>query len=156
MLHRCFPGGSVGKESTCNSGDLDSIPGLGRSPGGRHDNPLQYSCLENPHGQRSLVAAVYGVSKSWTRLSDLSTAQHCCPGKRGLKLSRFLKIWQLRGSISAPLIVYSTLWKFLPELLPVSLMNQRSHLEFSLSNLITLLEWRSSSLTKKELAFGHT
>ena len=45
-----FPGGSDGKESTCNAGDLGSIPGLGRSPGGGHGNPLQYSCLENPHG----------------------------------------------------------------------------------------------------------
>ena len=50
-----FPGGSGGKESACNAGDLGSIPGLGRSPGGAHGNPLQYSCLENPHGQRSLV-----------------------------------------------------------------------------------------------------
>jgi len=50
-----FPCGSAGKESTCNAGDLGSIPGLGRSPGEGHDNPLQYSCLENPRGQRSLV-----------------------------------------------------------------------------------------------------
>ena len=50
-----FPGGSAGKESACNTEDLDMIPRLGRSPGGRHGNPLQYSCLENPHGQRSLV-----------------------------------------------------------------------------------------------------
>ena len=42
-----FPGGSDGKESACNAGDLDLIPGLGRSPGGGHGNPLQYSCLEN-------------------------------------------------------------------------------------------------------------
>ena len=49
-----FPGGSDSKELTCNSGDLASIPGLGRSPGGGHGNPLQYSCLENAHGQRSL------------------------------------------------------------------------------------------------------
>ena len=49
-----FPGGSVGKESACNEGDLGSIPGLGRSPGGGNGNPL-YSCLENPHGQRSLM-----------------------------------------------------------------------------------------------------
>ena len=49
------PGGSNGKESVCNTGDLGLIPGLGRSPGGGHGNPLQYSCLENPHGQRSLV-----------------------------------------------------------------------------------------------------
>ena len=49
-----FPGSSAGKESACNAGDLGLIPGLGRSPGGGHGNPLQYSCLENPHGQRSL------------------------------------------------------------------------------------------------------
>ena len=46
----CIPGGSDDKESTYNAGDLGSIPGLGRSPGGGHGNPLQYSCLENPHG----------------------------------------------------------------------------------------------------------
>ena len=49
-----FPGGSDSKESACNEGDLGLIPGLGRSPGGGHGNPLQYYCLENPHGQRSL------------------------------------------------------------------------------------------------------
>ena len=43
-----FPGGSDGEESACSAGDLVSIPGLGRSPGGEHDNPLQYSCLGNP------------------------------------------------------------------------------------------------------------
>ena len=50
-----FPSGSDSKESTCNLGDSGSIPGLGRSPGGGHGNPLQCSCLENPHGQMSLV-----------------------------------------------------------------------------------------------------
>ena len=43
-----FPGGSDGKESACNAGDLGSILELGKSPGGGHINPLQYSCLENP------------------------------------------------------------------------------------------------------------
>ena len=56
-----IPCGSDGKESACNAGDLGSIPGSGRSPAGRHGNPLQYSCLENPHGQRSLVG--YGVTE---------------------------------------------------------------------------------------------
>ena len=46
-------GSSAGKESACNAGDLGSVPGLGRSPGGGHGNPLQYSCLENHHGQRN-------------------------------------------------------------------------------------------------------
>ena len=50
-----FPGSSDAKESSCNVGHLSSIHGLGRSHGGGHDNPLQYSCLENPHRQRSLV-----------------------------------------------------------------------------------------------------
>ena len=50
-----FPGGSDGKESACNVGNLGFIPGLGRSPGGVQGNPLQYSCLKNPHGQRSLA-----------------------------------------------------------------------------------------------------
>ena len=48
------PGGSDGKEFAFNSGVLGSIPGLGRSPRGQPGNPLQYSCLESPRGQRSL------------------------------------------------------------------------------------------------------
>ena len=50
-----FPGSSDGKELACNVEDLGSVPGLGRSPGERIGYPLQYSCLENPNGQRSLV-----------------------------------------------------------------------------------------------------
>ena len=50
-----FPDGSDGKESARNVGDLSSISVLGISPGGGHGNLLQYSCLENPHGQRSLA-----------------------------------------------------------------------------------------------------
>ena len=53
-----FPGGPRGKEPTCNAGDIrdaDSFCRSGRSPGGRHGNPLQCACLENPHGQRNLV-----------------------------------------------------------------------------------------------------
>ena len=50
-----FPYSSVGKESAFKAGDQGLIPGLGRSPRGRYGNPLQYSCLGNPHGQRSLV-----------------------------------------------------------------------------------------------------
>ena len=48
MKQKGFPGGSAGKESDCNVGDLGSIPGLGRSTGDGIGNPLQYSCLENP------------------------------------------------------------------------------------------------------------
>ena len=56
-----FPGGSAGKESACNVGDLASIPGLGRSPGGGHGNPFQYPGLEN-----SMDCTVDGVTKSYT------------------------------------------------------------------------------------------
>ena len=52
------------------------IPGLGRSPGGRHDNPLQYSCLESPHGQRSLVGYSPWDCKDLDTTELLSTAQH--------------------------------------------------------------------------------
>ena len=48
ICHEGFPGGSEGKASACNAGDLGSVPGLGRSPGEGNGNPLEYSCLENP------------------------------------------------------------------------------------------------------------
>ena len=53
-IYTLLYGGSDDKQSACNAGDLHSIPGLGRSPEERNGNPLQYSCLENPHGQRTL------------------------------------------------------------------------------------------------------
>ena len=53
-LNKGFPGSSAGKESACNEGDSCLIPGSGISPGGGHSNPLQYSCLENLCGQRTL------------------------------------------------------------------------------------------------------
>ena len=60
-----FTSGSAGKESACNAGDLGSIPGLGRSPGGGKGYPLQYSGLES-----SMDCIVHGVAKSWAQLSD--------------------------------------------------------------------------------------
>ena len=60
-------GGSDGKEFACNSGDLGSIPGLGRAPGGEHGKPIQYSCQKNPHGQRSLAGySPWGLKESDT------------------------------------------------------------------------------------------
>ena len=59
-------GGLEGKELACNTGNLGSIPGLGRSPGGGHGNPLQYSCLENPKDRGARWAAVCRVAKSRT------------------------------------------------------------------------------------------
>ena len=60
-----FPAGSDGKEYACNAGDLGSISGSERSPGGGHGNSLQYSCLENPH-RGAWGSAVHGVTKSRT------------------------------------------------------------------------------------------
>ena len=65
------------KNPACSVGDLGSIPGWGRSPGGGHGNPLQCSCLENPHGQRNLVGySPWGHKKSDTT-ERLSTHTHC-------------------------------------------------------------------------------
>ena len=62
-----FPGGTSGKEPACNAGDLrdtGSIPGLGRSPGEGHGNPLQYSCLENPVEGGAWRATVHRAAES--------------------------------------------------------------------------------------------
>ena len=69
-LNGNFPVGSDGKESACNVGDPGSIPELGRYPGEGNGNPLQYSCLENPMNRGDWWAAVHGVAKSRTWLSD--------------------------------------------------------------------------------------
>ena len=63
---RGFPCSSVGKESSCSTGDLGLIPGLGRSPGEGNDNPLQYPCLENLMDTGAWWAAVHGVAESGT------------------------------------------------------------------------------------------
>ena len=62
---------------------LGLIPGLGRSPGGGPDNPLQYSCLENPHGQRSLEGYSPWGRKELDTTVLLSTAQHCTEKEMG-------------------------------------------------------------------------
>ena len=71
-----FPGGSDGKVSAYNVGDAGSIPGSGRSPGEGDGNPLQSSCLENPMDGGAWWAAVHGVTKSRTRLSDFTFTFH--------------------------------------------------------------------------------
>ena len=66
-----FPDGSAGKEFICNAedtGDSSSIPGLGRCPGGRNGNPLQYSCLKNFMDRGAWQATVQRVTKDWTQL----------------------------------------------------------------------------------------
>ena len=61
--YRGLPCSSNGKESACNSGDPDLIPGLGRSSGEGNGNPLQYSCLQNPMDRGAWQSTVHGLSK---------------------------------------------------------------------------------------------
>ena len=65
-----FPGGSDGKASVYNVGDLGSVPGSGRSPGEGTGNPLQYSCLENLMDSGAWQARIHGFTKSGTQMSD--------------------------------------------------------------------------------------
>ena len=67
-----FPGGSDSKESAWNAGGLGSVPGSVWSPGEGNGNPLQYSCLENSMDGEAWWAAVHGVAKSRTRLSNFT------------------------------------------------------------------------------------
>ena len=102
-----YPGGSNGKESACYAEDLGSIFGLGRSPGGGHGNPLPYSCLENPHGQKSLV----GYSPWGYRVRHNWVIKHRDPWQRkttleGVKQARKIlfktnAVW-IRGCIQCP------------------------------------------------------
>ena len=65
-----FPGGSEGKESACNAGDLVLVPVVGRSSGEGNGYPLQYSCLENSMDRGAWWVTVHGVAKSQTQLSN--------------------------------------------------------------------------------------
>ena len=73
MVTEGFPGGSDGTESSCNAGDLGSILRLRSSSGQGHGSPLQYSCLENPHGQRCLVGYSPWGDKKLDTTERLST-----------------------------------------------------------------------------------
>ena len=87
--------GSDGKASVCNAGDLGLIPGLGRSPGEGNGSPLQYSCLENPMDGGACLAAVHGVAKSRTRLSDFTFTFMIASSQfmKGIKGTNFLSFF---------------------------------------------------------------
>ena len=104
-----FPGGSQGKESACNVGDLGFLlPGLGRSPGDGHGNPLQYSCLENPHGQGCLVGySPWGCKESYDwatkhTVDNLFSELACCFEKPCLS-------WRVKGGQGRK-VFSSSLW----------------------------------------------
>ena len=88
VLLKGFAGGSDGKESSCNVGDLGLIPGLGRSPGGGHGHLLQYPCLENPHGQRSPAGSGPQGRKELDTTEQLSRAL-CCWNNLIRKYNRY-------------------------------------------------------------------
>ena len=69
LTYSVFPGGSDGKASACNAGDLGSVPGSGRCPGEGNGNPLRYSCLESPLDK----VMVNRVTKSRTGPSDFTS-----------------------------------------------------------------------------------
>ena len=93
IAERGVPGGSEVKVSACNAGDLGSIPGLGRSPGERNGNPLQYPCLENPMDGGAWRAAVHGVAESQARLSDFTIVE-----KWVLSLCTWLRLYTAETS----------------------------------------------------------
>ena len=111
-----FPGGSAGKESARNAAARDSIPGLESSPGGGNGNPLQYSCLENPCGQRSLG----GYSRTQGRKGSdttepLSTAQmrpHGLDPNYAQKLTKGLNEEVENGTVLVSLLSVTALVSF--------------------------------------------
>ena len=127
-----FPGGSAGKESDCNAGNPASIPGLGRSPGEGIHYPLQYSCLENPPGPRSLVGYSPWGRKESDRTEWLSTAQFTFSEHS----SPFLSLNSLPASnkLLCPLLFYS---------LSIVIKNmQHIILPFYLVYCLSLLEYK--------------
>ena len=94
LISRGFPGGSASKESACNIGDPGLIPGLGRSPEKRNGYPLQYFCLENPHGQRSLAGySPWGCKETnMTEKLTLDFSQRCFIVFSDKVLHSFVKI----------------------------------------------------------------
>uniref|UniRef100_A0AC11CS53 Glutathione S-transferase zeta 1 n=1 Tax=Ovis aries TaxID=9940 RepID=A0AC11CS53_SHEEP len=110
-------GGTSGKNPPANAGDvrnLGSIPGSGRSPGEGHGNPLQYSCLEDPADRGAWWAAVHGVAKSRTRLSDVV---QCWKWRRRNRPSPLVPV-SLLPSAQLAIIEYLEETRPTPRLLP--------------------------------------
>ena len=95
---RSFSGGSMVKNPPANAGDLGSIPGLGRSPGGGYSNSLQNSCLENPMDRGVWRATVHRASKTQIQLKLLSIHCRANKGKDGLFLEEYNIIRTLEES----------------------------------------------------------
>ena len=105
-----FPGGSVSKEFACKAGDLGSISGLERSPGGRHGNPPHYSCLENPMDRGAWQAIVREVAESdmteWLSTAESGPARRVFssfPGLHPVDASSTAQPWQPQPGMSLDL-----------------------------------------------------
>ena len=97
---RDLSGDASGKELPAKagaSGDVGSIPGSGRSPGGGHGNPLQHSCLENPMDREAWWAIVHRVAKSWTRLSDFTFTFQLHASEREMATHSSILAWRIPG-----------------------------------------------------------
>ena len=89
LSYKGLPCSSDSEESTCNVGDLGLIPELGRSPGERNGNPLQYSCIENPTDRGAWWTTVHGVVKSQTWLKEMVKDREAwCAAIHGLQRVR--------------------------------------------------------------------
>ena len=86
------------KNPPASVGDSGSIPGSGRSPGGGNGNPFQYSCLENPMDRGPWWAAVHGVAKSWTRLSDFTFTFHFYALEKEMATYSSVLAWRIPGT----------------------------------------------------------
>ena len=119
-----------------NEGDVwdeSSIPELGRSPGGGHGNPVQYSCLENPMDRGAWQATVHGSAKSGTQLKQLS--MHTCPEITGLHpLKKAYRQWIIGGGVQKPRSLawrWENLWYAVYTLeLPKNQAEAGTHLNF--------------------------
>ena len=136
MRYEDYPGSSAGKESPCNAGDVGSIPGLGRSPSRGHGNPLQYSCLENPHGQRSLASHRPWGHKQLDVTEQLSTAQW------GMKHS--ITCWNGLFYIIFTRILWDTYYLVYPHFTDEATETQR------LSDLLKVIQLMSSQVSCPE------
>ena len=92
-----FPSGSEVKASASNEGDPGLIPGLGRSPGGGHGIPLQYSCLENPMDRGAWWATVHEVAQSQTRLSNFTLTFHFHALEKEMATHSSILAWRILG-----------------------------------------------------------
>ena len=135
-----LPWSLSGKESACDAkdaGDLGSIPGWGRSPGGGHCNPFQFSCLENPMDRGAWRATVCRVTKSQTWLKRLSIHPSECyrlPLLPKPNSMPHLHIWS-RSIFSASFLCYNGIWCFLKAGLIQALKDARYPCRLSLAEL---------------------